>query len=200
MRITQLHEWQVSIPEAKAIQERLRSQVRISDEFDHIDRVAGVDVGFDKTRGRTRAAVVVLALEDLSLIDHAEASLPTRFPYVPGYLSFREVPAICKALEALRVEPDLICCDGQGYAHPRRLGVACHLGLLTDLPCLGVGKSRLIGTHDAVPIERGRWCSLEDAGETVGAVLRTRARVKPVFVSAGHKISLESRYPFSCRV
>lgn len=140
----------------------------------------------------TRAAVAVLSFPELTVIDRSVARLPTTFPYVPGLLSFREIPAILAALETLSVLPDLLLVDGQGYAHPRRLGIACHLGVLTDLPTIGVGKTRLVGTHDEPPPERGGWVPLRDAGETIGAVLRTRERVKPIFVSAGHRMSLES--------
>jgi deoxyribonuclease V len=116
--------------------------------------------------------------------------MPTQFPYVPGLLSFREIPAILKALEQLKQIPDVLICDGQGLAHPRRLGIACHLGVLTGVPSIGVAKKRLIGEHEAVPDQRGAWVSLYDQGEVIGAVLRTRQGVKPVFVSIGHKVDL----------
>jgi deoxyribonuclease V len=115
---------------------------------------------------------------------------PTAFPYVPGLLSFRELPAVLAAIEQLRILPDLYLCDGQGLAHPRRFGLACHLGVLLDAPTIGVAKTRLIGTHAPPPAEKGGWTPLEDGGEVIGAVLRTRSGVKPVYVSIGHRVSL----------
>jgi deoxyribonuclease V len=116
----------------------------------------------------------------------------TRFPYAPGYLSFRETPALLAALAGLRRRPDLILCDGQGLAHPRRFGLASHLGVLLDVPTIGVAKSRLVGTHGPVPEARGAWVPLRDGAETIGAVLRTRAGARPVYVSVGHRVSLET--------
>lgn len=186
------HAWDVSPAEARRIQMRLSAGVVRRDDFGAIARVAGVDVGFED-RGRvTRAAVAVLDLAGLALRETAIARQPTRFPYVPGLLSFREAPAVLEALGALVAPPDLLLCDGQGYAHPRRFGIACHLGLLTGIPAIGVGKTRLIGSHGEVPAGRGEWCPLMDGGEVIGAVLRTRMGVKPVYVSIGHRVTLES--------
>lgn len=194
------HSWNLSPQEAAALQRRLAVQVITEDRFNPPYSVAGVDVGFEDRGKITRAAVVVLRLADLSLIEQAVARRPTHFPYIPGLLSFRECPAVLAALEQLTVLPDLLLCDGQGIAHPRRFGIACHLGVLTDLPSIGVAKSRLVGIHGPVPQERGGWVSLLDKGEAVGAVLRTRAGVNPVFVSAGHRISLSSAlyYVMAC--
>ena len=192
MKIRALHEWDVTIKQARSIQQRLREQVVTADQFDTIRHVAGTDVAFEKSRNLAFAAVVVLELPKLTVVEQVSVSSPIQFPYVPGYLSFREVPAICKALAQVRQPPDLILCDGQGYAHPRRFGLACHLGLLTDRPCIGVGKSRLIGSHRPVPNSRGHWVSLMHQEEQIGAVLRSRKDVKPVYVSIGHRISLES--------
>lgn len=126
----------------------------------------------------------------MTVLDRQIVRQPTRFPYVPGLLSFREVPAILEALAGLQRLPDLLLCDGHGYAHPRRMGVACHIGLATGLPTIGVGKTRLVGEHEPVPAERGGWSALRDRDETIGAVLRTRNRVAPVYVSPGHRIDL----------
>jgi deoxyribonuclease V len=136
--------------------------------------------------------VAVLDASSLELIDWRIARRETGFPYVPGLLSFRELPAVLDALQALPRLPDLLLVDGQGLAHPRRLGIACHLGVLLDHPSIGVGKSRLVGRHPDVPDERGAWVPLTDEDETVGAVLRTRVGVKPIFVSVGHRVSLET--------
>lgn len=186
------HAWNLAPKEAMALQSRLAAQIVRYDDFGEVARVAGVDVGFENEGAVTRAAVAVLAFPSLRLEASAVARLPTRFPYVPGLLSFREVPAVLAAMEKLAVRPDLLLCDGQGIAHPRRFGIACHLGLLLDLPAIGVAKSRLIGQHGAVPDERGAWVPLRDGEETIGAVLRSRQGVRPLYVSPGHRIGLES--------
>lgn len=162
--------------------------------------MAGVDVGFEDRGKTTRAAVAVLAYPSLEPVEQSVARLPTRFPYVPGLLSFREIPAVLAALERIRQLPDLLLCDGQGLAHPRRFGIACHLGVLTDIPAIGVAKSRLVGEYAAVPEGRGEWTPLVDKGECIGAVVRTRAGVKPLFISPGHRIGLESAidYVMAC--
>lgn len=192
MKIPQRHPWDLAPREAMALQSRLATEIDCRDDFGPVTRVAGVDVGFEDNGATTRAAVAVLAYPSLHLVTSAIARLPTRFPYVPGLLSFREVPAVLAAMEQLDVAPDLLLCDGQGIAHPRRLGIASHLGLLLDIPSIGVAKTRLIGKHGEVPNERGAWVPLRDGGETVGAVLCTRQGVKPLYVSPGHRIGLES--------
>jgi len=192
------HRWNLSIAQARAIQESWRALVIDRDEFSTIQYVAGVDVGvLDK---HAHAAAVVLRLPELTVIDTATARAPIKFPYVPGYLSFREVPVILRALDRLRTAPDLILCDGQGYAHPRRFGLACHLGVWLDRPTVGVAKSRLTGQHKPVPMRKGYWRPLMDGSEVIGAVLRTRSGVKPVYVSIGHRISLPSaiHYTLAC--
>lgn len=192
MKIRQRHRWDLTPKEAMALQSQLAKEVISRDDFGPIARVAGVDVGFEDNGATTRAAIAVLAFPSLRLETSAIARLPTRFPYVPGLLSFREVPAVLAAIEQQDSLPDLLLCDGQGIAHPRRLGIASHLGLLLDIPSIGVAKTRLIGQHDEVPNERGAWVPLRDGKETIGAVLRTRQGVKPLFVSPGHRIGLES--------
>jgi deoxyribonuclease V len=161
-----------------------------TDQLGEVHTVAGVDVGFEASGTITRAAIAVLSFPDLKLQKQAIARRPTTFPYVPGLLSFREIPAILDALAQLQRSPDLLLCDGQGIAHPRRLGIASHLGLLVNLPAIGVAKSRLVGEHADIPDQRGAWQSLLDKGETIGAVLRTRSGTKPLYISAGHRISL----------
>ena len=175
-----------------AVQERLRSRVVCVDQIGDVGSVAGIDAGFEDEGRTTRAAVAVLAFPGLELIEHSIARVRTRFPYVPGLLSFREAPAVLKALERLTIVPDLILYDGQGFAHPRRFGIASHLGLLLDRPTIGVAKTRLIGEHRAPPHRRGAWAPLVDEGEVIGAVLRTRLGVKPLYVSIGHRVSLEA--------
>ncbi|MBD3618627.1 MAG: deoxyribonuclease V [Chromatiales bacterium] len=190
MHLHHAHPWSVTPAEARAIQARLRGYVVTEDRLDPVRQVAGVDVGFEDGGRTTRAAVAVLTYPGLEPREERIARVPTTFPYVPGLLSFREIPAVLAALALLPALPDLILCDGQGIAHPRRLGIASHLGVLLDLPTIGVAKSRLLGTHAEVPLEKGGWVPLLDGGEAIGAVLRTRANVKPVYVSPGHRVSL----------
>ena len=192
MKLCFEHPWDVSPAQAKDIQRNLSSQVILEDRFDAIHYVAGVDVGFEENNTITRAAIAVLSFPQLELYEHAIARLPTQFPYIPGYLSFREIPAVLEALDKIRQWPDMLLCDGQGIAHPRRFGIACHLGVLTDIPAIGVAKSRLIGSYDHVPIEKGQSVALIDKGEVVGAVLCTRSKINPLYISPGHKISLGS--------
>ncbi len=192
MRLKFQHDWSISPREAIALQREMAAHLILRDDLGEIRRVAGVDCGFEQGGKVIRAAVAVLGLPDLSPVEEAIARLPTSFPYVPGLLSFREVPAVLAALEKLQTLPDLLLVDGQGYAHPRRFGIACHLGMLTGLPAIGVAKTRLIGTHEEAPPFRGGWVPLWDGDEIIGAVLRTREGVRPLFVSAGYRIGLES--------
>jgi deoxyribonuclease V len=194
------HRWDVSPQEAVAIQERLRGAVIITDDLGNVRHVAGVDIGFVENNTVTRAAVAVLSFPDLVLLDQSIALTPTTFPYVPGLLSFREAPAALAALERLAIRPDLLLIDGQGWAHPRRMGLACHLGLLSHIPAIGVAKSRLVGTHDPLPVSRGSQAALLHKGEVIGVVLRTRTNVKPIYVSIGHRVSLETAvaYTMAC--
>jgi deoxyribonuclease V len=187
-----MHPWNVSPKEAIAIQKTLAENVRVEDDFGEIKTVAGVDVGFEKDNTVTRAAVVVLDIETLKPVTSAVSRVPTTFPYVPGLLSFREIPAVLTAMKLLLIRPDLLLCDGQGIAHPRRLGIAAHLGMLLDIPSIGVAKSRLIGTHDELPKEKGASVPLMDKGEQIGIVLRTRTNVKPLYISPGHCVSIET--------
>ncbi|MBI1425626.1 MAG: deoxyribonuclease V [Gammaproteobacteria bacterium] len=186
------HPWDVSIAEAKRIQVELARQVSLEDSFDIPEFVAGVDVGFEDKGKVTRAAIAVLKYPELQLVDKSVIRSKTFFPYVPGYLSFRELPAVIAALERLKTLPDMFLCDGQGIAHPRRLGIACHLGVLTDIPSIGVAKSRLLGTYREPGDLKGDSSALFDGNEQIGVVLRTRAHVKPLFISPGHRISINS--------
>ncbi len=190
----------MSPAEARSIQQELRDLVETEDRLGPVSHVAGVDVGFEAGGKTTRAAVAILSFPDLQQLHQAVARRPTRFPYVPGLLSFREIPAVLAALEQLERPPDLILCDGQGLAHPRRLGIASHLGIITDIPSIGVAKSRLVGTHVEPGPEKGDWVPLMDGSERIGAVLRTRKGVRPLYISCGHRISLETAidYVLSC--
>jgi deoxyribonuclease V len=189
-----------SVAAAKEIQEKLRNQVITQDCLERVDYVAGTDVGFKNNYTITQAAVAVLKFPELELVETAIAQIPTTFPYIPGYLSFREIPAILEAIAQIKTLPDLILCDGQGIAHPRRFGIASHLGVLLDIPTIGVAKSLLIGKHEPLPLEKGSWIPLIDQDETIGIVLRSRTNVKPLYVSIGHKVSLASarEYTLQC--
>lgn len=182
----------LSPAEAVAEQRRVARLVETEDRLPVVRSVAGVDVGFEDGGKVTRAAVAVLAADGLQRIDQAIARRPTVFPYIPGLLSFREIPAILDALAQLKTPPDLLLVDGQGIAHPRRCGIASHLGVIVDLPSIGVGKSRLTGRHGPVPDARGAWTPLLDKGETIGAVLRSRIGVAPLYISPGHRVSLDT--------
>jgi len=194
------HPWALTPREARALQEELRGRVVIEDRLGDVKLVAGIDVGFEQANTVTRAAVAVLDYPALTLREYAIARRPTAFPYVPGLLSFREIPAVLDALARLRCRPDLLLCDGQGIAHPRRFGIAAHLGVLLEVPAVGVAKSRLIGEYGALPDQRGAWVPLRDRGAMVGAVLRSRRGVKPLFISPGHRISLTTAlaYVLAC--
>ncbi len=194
-----VHRWPTTVAAARAIQERLRRHVITRDRLRRPRTVGGVDVGFEEAGSVTRAAVAVLDFPGLTLREFAVVRRRTRFPYVPGYLSFRETPAVLAALGRLSTRPDLLLCDGQGYAHPRRFGFACHLGLLADIPSIGVAKSRLLGKHGRLPREKGTWVPLLDDGERIGAVLRTRTGVQPLYVSIGHRVSLETAIDYVLR-
>lgn len=194
------HRWNLSPEEAIALQRALGARVVREDRLGAVRYVCGIDVGFEREGSRARAAAAVLSFPALELVDRAIARMKTRFPYVPGLLSFREAPVALAALERLQIEPDLLLCDGQGIAHPRRFGLASHVGLLAGIPSIGVAKSRLVGEHRAVPRRRGGWAPLVDRDEIVGAVLRTRTGVKPLYVSIGHRVSLATAidYVLAC--
>ncbi|PKM45947.1 MAG: deoxyribonuclease V [Gammaproteobacteria bacterium HGW-Gammaproteobacteria-1] len=191
------HDWDVTPAAARALQDALRGRVVLRDQLGEVRCVAGVDVGFEQDYAITRAAVVLLSFPGLELLEYAIARRPTSFPYVPGLLSFREIPTVLDALAQLQGRPDLLLCDGQGIAHPRRFGIASHLGVLCDIPAIGVAKSRLVGSHGNLPDQRGAWIPLRDGGEVIGAVLRSRRGVNPLFISPGHRISLPTAVHFA---
>ena len=194
MPLTPVHEhpWDLSPADARALQLALADRIELADRFGAIALVAGIDIGFEQAGRVTRAAVAVLRLADLEPVERAVVRRPTDFPYIPGLLSFREIPAAVATLGTLRTTPDLLLCDGQGFAHPRRFGLACHLGWLLDVPSIGVAKSRLIGRYDEPGPERGALAPLADGDQVIGAALRSRAGVRPVLVSSGHRVGLAS--------
>ncbi len=193
MKITPLHDWNLSPREAIEIQKQLAFEVVAEDRFNQpIKTVAGIDLGYDAKNDTSRAVVVVLSFPALELLETSEALLPIQFPYVPGLLSFRETPVAIKALEKLTFPPDIILCDGQGLAHPRRFGIACHIGLIADVPTIGVAKSLLVGRFENLGETRGSVAPLIHKNEQVGIALRTKDKVQPVFVSVGHHVKLET--------
>jgi deoxyribonuclease V len=194
--------WNLTPAEARALQERLRDRVIASGSLppEAVRLVAGTDIAAGRPEGPGRAAVVVLEYPSLRPVEQAVYEAPLRFPYIPGLLSFREIPLLLPAFARLRALPDLVVVDGQGIAHPRRFGIAAHLGVLLDLPAIGCAKSRLIGTHDPPSDERGAWTPLRDHGETIGAVVRTRPGTRPVYVSVGHRLALEEAVTWVLRL
>src|SRR5918912_1269435 len=188
-----LHEWNLAPREAIELQKQLRARVRVEPLKKKIETVAGADISFNKFDPVVYAGVVVLRLPTLEVVEEAGVVSETRFPYVPGLLSFRETPSVLEAWAKLKTEPDALMLDGQGYAHPRRFGIACHVGLLIDRPTLGCAKSVLVGRYEEPGEERGSRSPLVDpkTKETIGAALRTKTRVQPIYVSPGHLIDLE---------
>jgi deoxyribonuclease V len=192
------HSWDLSPQEAFEVQSDLAVRVERQPRMGPVRRVAGIDVSIRDDVAR--AAVVVLDFERLEPVDYAIATRPITFPYVPGLLAFREGPVVLDALERVATAPDLLIFDGQGLAHPRRLGIASHIGLMADMPAIGCAKSRLCGQHDEPGEEPGEYAPLVDKGEVIGAVLRTRRGVKPVYVSIGHRVDLATsiEYVVAC--
>jgi len=204
MQTKNLHSWNLSYSEAIALQKRLSEKVQLVQLRNQPKTIAGIDCAFSKDGQRIIASVVVLAaptaqkglwgpleLPDFELVETTTACLKVTFPYIPGLLSFRESPVCIAAVEKLKNEPDLFLIDGQGIAHPRRLGLASHLGLFFDKPTIGCAKSRLTGTFNEPPPEKGAYSLLKDQNQTIGAVVRTRTNVEPVFVSVGNKCLLK---------
>lgn len=208
MRLSVKHKWNVTTAEARRIQEELRKRWEGSDRLGTIRTIAGLDAAFilkgsqafrkgsrwNALRDANRAigAVVVFNHPEMRELDRTYAEVPLEFPYVPGFLSFREIPALLAALGKLRRMPDLLFCDGQGYAHPRRMGLASHLGIVLDVPSIGCAKSLLIGEHDPVGRKQGEWSPIRDDEETIGAALRSRTDCRPIYISSGHRVSLET--------
>jgi deoxyribonuclease V len=188
----ELHSWDLTTAEARDLQLRLSAQIDANRPLKSYETIAGADVSYDKRAKWLHAAVVVLRAGTFEVLDRSGVLAEARFPYVPGLLTFREAPAVIEAYRELKVQPDVIICDGQGIAHPRRMGLAAHLGLYLGVPTIGCAKSWFFGEYDEPGPERGDWSPLTEQGETIGAVLRTRTRVKPLFVSSGHLCDLRS--------
>ena len=191
MEARELHNWDVTPSEAREIQQQLATMISTKNKIGVVKLVAGVDISAPDKTGKARASAIVFSYPRLELIEVKAIKKEVTYPYIPGLLSFREAPLIIAACDTLKSDPDIIIVDGQGIAHPRRIGLASHLGLLWNKPTIGCAKSRLCGTHDMPSIERGDYTYLIDQGEIIGAVLRTRYGVTPVYVSIGHKIDLQ---------
>jgi deoxyribonuclease V len=198
-KINQLHSWDVTPTEAIALQKKLRDKVVIRPLPADLKLVAGADISFNKFSDIVYAAIVVLRLPDLTVVTTSGVVTKTNFPYVPGLLSFREAPPLLEAWQKLTVLPDVLMLDGQGIAHPRRFGIACHFGLLLDLPTLGCGKTVLVGKYDEPAPEAGSHSPLLHKEEVIGAALRTKNRVNPVFISPGHLADIPSAVDLTLR-
>jgi len=188
VRIARTHRWDLSVEAALRLQRRLAATVDTGARLARVRLVAGADAAYHQDGERLVAAVVVIALPGLEVVEQASAEGRVTFPYVPGLFGFREAPIVLRACRRLRARPDVLVCDGQGIAHPRRFGLACHLGYCLDLPTVGCAKSRLAGEHGPVAAQRGSWSWLRDGSERLGVVLRTRDAVRPVYVSPGWAI------------
>lgn len=192
MPASPLHSWDLTPGEAIEVQQRLRNLVRLQPLARPVSAIAGADISFNKFSETVYAGIVVLSLPDLRIIESAGVRSVAKFPYVPGLLSFRETPSLLEAWEKLKTKPDVLMLDGQGIAHPRRFGIACHVGLLLDLPAIGCAKSILVGRFGELGLEAGSRSPLIHRSEQVGVALRTKSKVSPVYVSPGHLIDLDS--------
>jgi len=191
MLVTSLHNWDMSYKQAAELQKQLASRVHLTALKRRPKIIAGLDCALSKDIQRIFAAAVVLKLPNFELVETVAAWRKLTFPYIPGLLSFREAPVCIAAVEKLKTKPDVFLIDGQGIAHPRRLGLAAHLGLFFDKPTIGCAKSRLIGTFDEPPLQKGSYTPLMHHEQIIGAVLRTRTNVKPLFISVGNKCILD---------
>ncbi len=193
-----LHEWDLTAAQAVALQKELARRIIREDRFGEVHTIAGVDMAINERNGMARAAVALLSFPALEILEKHVYEEPIRMEYIPGLLSFREIPCILGAFAQLKQQPDLVMVDGQGIAHPRRLGIGAHLGLWLDVPTIGCAKSILTGHYEESELSKevGAWLPLKYRGETIGAAVRTRTRVKPMIISLGHRIGLESSIRF----
>jgi deoxyribonuclease V len=188
LKYLKLHSWEVSPQEAIKIQKDLKSNISLKKSFSKIDKIAGADVSY--YQNKMIAGVIIFEFPNLKIIERQSFISPVNFPYIPGLLTFREGPSLLEAFKKIKITPDVILFDGQGIAHPRRMGIATHLGLFLDRPTIGCAKSRLSGKYTSVGEKKGDYAPLKEGEEVLGAVLRTRSGVKPIFVSPGYKIDL----------
>jgi deoxyribonuclease V len=198
-KIQALHSWDVTPGEAVALQKKLRDKVVLQPLPDNIKLVGGADISYNKFSDVAYAAIVVLRLPELTVVTTSGVVSKMTFPYVPGLLSFRESPSLLEAWEKLTILPDVLMLDGQGIAHPRRFGIACHMGVLLDLPTLGCGKTLLTGKYDEPELEAGNFSPLIHKEEVIGAAVRTKTRVNPVYISPGHLADIPSSIELALR-
>ncbi len=192
MKIKYLHNWDVCYADAVSLQYDLARRVVLEDgKSVKLKKIAGADISYSKNDDLFFAAVVVLDAATLETIEESSCIERVSFPYIPGLLSFREAPVLLKAFEKIRCKPDAVIFDGQGIAHPRRMGLASHMGLFLDIPSLGCAKKKLVGDFTEPGIKKGNYSELVHRGEKIGAVLRTKDKVKPVFISPGHRIGFD---------
>jgi deoxyribonuclease V len=194
-----LHDWNLAPREAIALQNELRTQVQLEPLKTSVATVAGCDISFDRFSDVVYAGIVVIDLETMETLEETGVVAEAKFPYIPGLLSFRELPSVLQAWGKLRMAPDAVMFDGQGIAHPRRLGIAAHGGLFLDHPTFGCAKSLLVGTFEPPGTERGEWTPLQHKSETIGAALRTRRAVSPVFISPGNHMTLDDAVDLTLR-
>jgi deoxyribonuclease V len=187
-----LHSWKVSVKEAIQIQENLRSQVILKKTFSEVRTIGGADVAYSKNRNLLLGAIVVLSSPKMETVDISTAHGKIPFPYIPGLFSFREAPILIKTFRKLKIKPDVMIFDGQGIAHPRGFGLACHLGLWLDLPSIGCAKTHLTGEFTSPGLSRGSFELIRQEGKKMGAVLRTKDNVRPLFISPGHRIDIKT--------
>jgi deoxyribonuclease V len=192
MKVKKIHSWELSYSEAVQVQKELIKKLAFHPIKQTVKYVAGADISYSKNDPRIFGAVVVIELPEMKVIEVQTADDIATFPYIPGLLAFRELPVLCKIFSKIKQIPDVVICDGQGIAHPREMGIASHLGLLLDIPTVGCAKTRLVGEYGNVGLEKGSHTPLIFKGKVVGCVMRTRDSVKPVFVSPGHQIDLET--------
>jgi deoxyribonuclease V len=199
VKANDLHAWDLSPTEAVALQKRLRERVTLAPLPDDVRVVAGADISYNKYSDVLHAGFVLVRLPELEVVETAGVTLRVTFPYVPGLLSFRETPPLLEAWKRVETRPDVLMLDGQGLAHPRRFGIACHVGLLFDVPAIGCAKTLLVGKFEPPEESAGSHTPLVDRGETVGAVVRTKDRVQPVYVSPGHLADIDSSVALALR-
>lgn len=190
------HSWNLNPREARALQEQLRKELIIQPINKEIQYIGGADISFNKYEKTVYAGIIILDIQSLKAVAHGLAITEVHFPYIPGLLSFREIPALLEAWNILELKPDVMMIDGHGLAHPRRMGIASHFGLLTHSPSLGVAKKKLVGHYTEPTAQAGNFTPLEHEGETIGYVYRTKKNVKPVFVSPGHLLDLDNALHF----
>ncbi|MBN9229242.1 MAG: endonuclease V [Legionella sp. 40-6] len=183
--------WPENAKDAILMQNNLKNKIKIEDDYNPIKYIAGIDCSYDLKSKLSFAIVVIMKLDELLPLEIIRAERPTTFPYIPGLLSFREIPVILTALQQVKIKPDMLMVDGHGIAHPRRLGIAAHLGVLLDIPAIGVAKSKLIGRYHEPPLTKGSVSELTDKGEQIGTVLCSKNNVKPLFISPGHRVGHE---------